>query len=857
MSITNASLAQKVNDLLDKWTTREEEMRTWLSGVAGGGDFSDGTYPLTDALGNTRYTKSPAQLEDDVSGLVDSASSYADAADASATAAAASEADAETAQGLAETARTDAEAAEAAAQAAQSAAENAETNALAHRNNARSHRDKAELWAEEAYQTEVETGKYSAKHWATVAEGFAGSVDSGLYYQATEVDALLGGKSDTGHTHSYLPLGGGALTGNLSISGQRLILGGSYGWQFYENTDGIYINIPGSGGAEFYLTGDPNDNTAATLAVGGQTLAKEPWVSSQLAGKSDVGHTHVEADITDLDKYTQAQVDSALAGKADTGHTHSYLPLAGGTVSGQTTFSDQVSINDLRQYVDGEPRGSLTSTGLFMNALFEATMSNQVQFHPASLIDVEYSTDNGATWLDAGWSDAQKAQLVAGAAVNSSGTIPNGCDKFRVTIHKDNYVFLEHLYLYITTRGNTFTSKITARQNGTSTWDTIADGTAGINGWPTHKHIPHSTVRLHPSAYSDAIRLELEISGSWNGNTPTFQSLEWWGPYPARRRTIYDWDTDRNVYFPSAIRFSGNVHGIEAVTGDYGTVQTSDSGQNNWRGYSIGGDFVFMSPTSNELVGIYNDVDGEWMARFYRNSRVELYYDDDVKFETRVDGIQSNGVVVADSYILTGGAARATWNYTGRMSSSDDLNDILDTSIRHLHRNSMPNHPADGSSGYGSMISFDNSDVQSQLILDRRGGGTVYVRSKSGSSLSGLGWNRLVSAQVSEDISASWTFENSLTVNGQLTVAGDNNTSSTYDVRLTSNYDYDGLFQVKDGGNTTRFTVGRDGEAHVGPPASGKAVLHYNQSGYNYGGITVGTTAPSSPQQGDLWFDTN
>jgi len=37
---------------------------------------------------------------------------------------------------------------------------------------------------------------------------------------------------------------------------------------------------------------------------------------------SPVGHTHTESDITDLDKYTQSEVDSALAGKANTSHTH-------------------------------------------------------------------------------------------------------------------------------------------------------------------------------------------------------------------------------------------------------------------------------------------------------------------------------------------------------------------------------------------------------------------------------------------------------------------------------------------------------------------------------------------------------
>jgi hypothetical protein len=45
-------------------------------------------------------------------------------------------------------------------------------------------------------------------------------------------------------------------------------------------------------------------------------------VNQLLGGKSDTGHTHLEADITDLDKYTTHQVNVFLAGKSDVGHIH-------------------------------------------------------------------------------------------------------------------------------------------------------------------------------------------------------------------------------------------------------------------------------------------------------------------------------------------------------------------------------------------------------------------------------------------------------------------------------------------------------------------------------------------------------
>jgi len=68
MPITNAALALQVSELLDLWRSREVLFRDWLSGVVGGGPFSDGTYPLQNHLGETYYVLCPAALVDTVSG---------------------------------------------------------------------------------------------------------------------------------------------------------------------------------------------------------------------------------------------------------------------------------------------------------------------------------------------------------------------------------------------------------------------------------------------------------------------------------------------------------------------------------------------------------------------------------------------------------------------------------------------------------------------------------------------------------------------------------------------------------------------------------------------------------------------
>lgn len=95
-------------------------------------------------------------------------------------------------------------------------------------------------------------------------------------------------------------------------------------------------------------------------------------------------HTHVEADITDLDKYTQAQVDSLLAGKSDVGHTHttanitdyteSTQDLVGAMVSGNTETGITVTYDDVNGKLDftvgstGQPWLYAGLTGTFTPA---------------------------------------------------------------------------------------------------------------------------------------------------------------------------------------------------------------------------------------------------------------------------------------------------------------------------------------------------------------------------------------------------------------------------------------------------------------------------------------------------------
>jgi hypothetical protein len=162
MAITNAQLAQQVSELMDYWRTRDLQFAEWLSGSPTGGPYGDGRYPLSDYLGVIQYLFCPAALE---SGVTSSASSAALSA------------------ALAGASKDE-------ALLAQAAAEAAKNQALTHRDDARAARDlailyrdesannlaitdtyrtKARAWASNAVDVVVESGLYSALHYATKA----------------------------------------------------------------------------------------------------------------------------------------------------------------------------------------------------------------------------------------------------------------------------------------------------------------------------------------------------------------------------------------------------------------------------------------------------------------------------------------------------------------------------------------------------------------------------------------------------------------------------------------------------------------------------------------------------------------
>ena len=98
-----------------------------------------------------------------------------------------------------------------------------------------------------------------------------------------------------------------------------------------------------------------------------------------------------------------------------------------------------------------------------------------------------------------------------------------------------------------------------------------------------------------------------------------------------------------NSYFDNVYIGGSTDRGLKAVTGNYGTVQTTGTGAGNWQGYSIDGNYVLMADATR--VGLYNDINNEWMFLCYQNAGSYLYYNNVVKLETTNTGVSVAGYI--------------------------------------------------------------------------------------------------------------------------------------------------------------------------------------------------------------------
>jgi hypothetical protein len=205
---------------------------------------------------------------------------------------------------------------------------------------------------------------------------------------------------------------------------------------------------------------------------------------------------------------------------------------------------------------------------------------NKIAGIPPSLVTIEYSADNGATWVDSGISDANKT-ILTNHRINSSTNIrPNGSTTLdinyqtRITIDliqegtKAWVGCFEFRKIILKCSGiqknDTHTMTIEMQKYGSTTWDIIKTsrfwGSPGFFSIPT----PKRTVGYPSSSYYRKVRLTWQ-TGDVYTNIASINGVYFisdntvgvGGKEPSQYAitgTPYSIDYDQNTIFPNAVK---------------------------------------------------------------------------------------------------------------------------------------------------------------------------------------------------------------------------------------------------------------------------------------------------------------
>lgn len=123
------------------------------------------------------------------------------------------------------------------------------------------------------------------------------------------------------------------------------------------NSDGdIRLVLQGSAGSgEVYEW----VQSTSTWSLIGANDASVDWatLTNKPATFPPSAHTHTEADVTNLDKYTKAETDNLLSGKASTVHTHLWADIT----NPPATYPPSAHTHDDRYYTEAEMDTKLSS----------------------------------------------------------------------------------------------------------------------------------------------------------------------------------------------------------------------------------------------------------------------------------------------------------------------------------------------------------------------------------------------------------------------------------------------------------------------------------------------------------------
>lgn len=423
--------------------------------------------------------------------------------------------------------------------------------------------------------------------WGKLKEKFAPKSHShdDRYYTESEMDGKLNSKVNNNEA------GANGLLSKLSV------------WTATPTDDTYFMRQDTGGGNSF---GRVKFSTIWSYIKG-----KADGVYQPKGSYAASGHAH------DDRYYTEAEMNTKLAGKSNTDHTHNSIKDAGDggtlTLAYSKSGLDYGSYSWLAGWNGKELRAvnknqfatayhthdtsSISAgnanyagyAGPIESAHIDVLRANRLAFLPASGIKVEYSVDGGATWIDYGANDAQKASLFAmrmGSATpfyTGKHTKAAECttkDQLRITVTPvDRYASVNMLYLWVSVAGTSATVNISRSTIGAKETFTDVRTDVPISGWSGPNEIRFSqgtfgggsTQTSNQYAYRFTFKNKADGKGSvCVMDIRMYGPSAWGAPNSMMEKDhIYNWDANQNVQFPAqvtATKFNGSSTGVV----DYG-----------------------------------------------------------------------------------------------------------------------------------------------------------------------------------------------------------------------------------------------------------------------------------------------
>mgnify|MGYP006891092024 CR=1 FL=1 len=435
--------------------------------------------------------------------------------------------------------------------------------------------------------------------WGKLKEKFAPKSHNhdDRYYTEPEMDGMLNSKVNNNEA------GANGLLSKLSV------------WTATPTDDTYFMRQDTGGGNSF---GRVKFSTLWNYIKG-----KADGVYQPKGSYAASGHTH------DDRYYTESEMNTKLAGKSDASHTHNSIKDAGDNRTLTLAYSkaglgygsyswlagwngeelravskDQFATKSHKHYTTDIECGNGNYAGYagpIEAAHIDVLRANRLAFLPASGIKIEYSIDGGATWIDYGATDDQKASLFAmrmgSGSVFYAGkhTKTAECtakDQLRVTVTPvDRYASVNMLYLWMTIAGTTATVDIACSTIGAKETFTNVRTDVPISGWSGPNEIRFSqgtfgggsTQTGNQYSYRFTFKNKADGKGYVRVMDIRMYGPSAWGTANSmmEKDHIYSWDTNQNVSFPAqvtATKFNGSATGVRDYNNDNKIIKIGYNG---------------------------------------------------------------------------------------------------------------------------------------------------------------------------------------------------------------------------------------------------------------------------------------